>query len=187
MSAPDVPPASIGPPQQPHSDAGAHSAAADREAAREELFGGAMLFFADMRAVYLLLNEGRARVISRVFGISGPGSGLVTIIALGLAAETANRKVKRVLNAPGAPEVGEMALGASVLTESLRWLAGPTTGEYPLLGPLVLGALAGHALRPALRATVHRARSSAHRAHTGLDHRYGHIIRRNLPRPATLS
>jgi hypothetical protein len=184
MSASDIPPASSQPPPQPHTDAAAHSAAVDREAIREELFGGALLLIADIRAVYLLLNEGRARLISRFFGISGPGSGLVTLIMLSLAAETANREVRRALSAPGAPELGDVALGASVLTESVRFVAGATAGEYPLLGPLVLGALVGHAMRPALRSTVHRARSSVHRAHAGLDHRYGHIIRRNPP-PST--
>lgn len=175
MSASDIPPAST-PPPQPR-----HSAAADREAVREELFGGAILLLADIRAVYLLLNEGRARLISRFFGISGPGSGLVTLIMLSLAAETTSREVKRALSAPGTPELGDVALGASVVTESVRFIAGATAGEYPLLGPLVLGALVGHAMRPALRSTVHRARSSVHRAHAGLDHRYGHIIRRNPP------
>ncbi|HEY1515056.1 MAG TPA: hypothetical protein VGF91_01475 [Solirubrobacteraceae bacterium] len=181
MTAADIPPIPTPPPRQPHRDAD------EREAAREELFGGARLLVADMRVVYLLLNDARGRVIAGLFGVSGPGSGLVTIIALGLAAETARRKVTRVLNAPGAPEFGEAALGVSVLTESVRWIAGPGTGEFPLFGPLVVFALVGHALRPVLRSTVHGARNSAHRAHTGFDHRYGHIIRRNRPRPETVS
>jgi hypothetical protein len=167
------------------SPAAAHNGASEaREAAREEMFGGARLLVADGRMVYLLLNQARARAITRLFGISGPGSALVTVIALGLAAQTAHRKVARVLNAPGAPEFGEAALGASVLTESMRWIAGPGVGGSPVVGPLILFALAGHAVRPVLRSTVHGARSSAHRAHAGLDHRYGHIIRRNRPRPA---
>lgn len=181
MSALDVPPISTRP-QEP-----APSAADVREAAREELFGGARLVVADVRLVYLLLNQARARAIAQLFGISGPGSALVTIIALGLAAETAHRKVARVLSAPGTPELGQAALGASVLTESMRAIAGPGTGDFPLFGPLILFALAGHALRPVLRSSVHGARASVHRAHTGLDHRYGHIIRRNLPRPGPLS
>ena len=181
MTAPDIPPIPTTEPRHPHADADA------REAAREELFGGARLLVADMRVVYMLLNRARAGAVAKAFGISGPGSGLVTIIALGLAAETAHRKVHRILTAPGAPELGEAALGASVLTESVRWIAGPGTGDFPLFGPLILFALVGHALRPVLRSTVHGARSSVHRAHTGFDHRYGHIIRRNRPRPAPLS
>src|SRR6202000_2752048 len=122
MTAAGIPPLPPAEPRHPHADADA------REAAREELFGGARLLVADMRVVYLLLNRARAQAIARAFGISGPGSGLVTIIALGLAAETAHRKVTRILTAPGAPEFGETALGASVVTESLRWIAGPGTG-----------------------------------------------------------
>lgn len=181
MSATNVPPTPTPPPA--HS----HHAADDREAAREELFGGARLLVADMRVVYLLLNHARAKVITRLFGISGPGSGLVTLLALALAAETARGKVARVLNAPGTPELGTTALGASALTESARWVAGPGTGEFPLFGPLILFAVVVHVLRPAVRSTVHGARTSVHRAHSVLDHRYGHIIRRNLPRPGSLS
>lgn len=181
MTAADIPPIPTPPPRQPHRGAD------EREAAREELFGGARLLVADMRVVYLLLNDARARVISGLFGVSGPGSGLVTIIALGLAAETARRKVTRVLSAPGAPELGESALGAAVLTESVRWIAGPGTGEFPLFGPLVLLALVGHGLRPVLRSTVHGARNSAHQARSSFDHRYGHIIRRNRHRPEPFS
>ncbi len=188
MSAPDAAPSSIPPPERAHSDSAPHSDSAhERELAREELFGGGALLAADLRVVYLLLNEGRARAITRLFGISGQNSGLVTILALGLAAETARRKVARVLNAPGAPELGGVAIGASVLTESARWLAGPGVGEFPLFGPLILLAVVTHAVRPVVRSAVHEVRSSAHRAHAGLDHRYGHIIRRNLPRPGSLS
>ena len=180
MSASNVPPTPVGLPPS------SQSAADVREAAREEFLGGARLVAADMRAVYLLLNHARGKVINRLFGVSGPGSALVTILALGLAAETVQREVKRALAAPGTPELGATALGASVLSESARLVAGPGVGEFPLFGPLILFALVGHALRPVLRSTVHGARSSAHRAHTGLDHRYGHLIRRNRPRPAPL-
>lgn len=181
MSATDLPPASVPPPGPSHS-----YAADAREAAREELFGGARLAVADMRVMYLLLNQARARMITRLFGITGPGSGLVTIIALGIAAETAQRTVRRALAAPGTPELGQAALGTSVLTESARWIAGPGIGEFPLFGPLILLAVAGHVMRPAVRSTVHSVRTSAHRAHSSLDHRYGHIIRRNRPRPESV-
>jgi hypothetical protein len=181
MSATDPPPTAIRPPER------SHHAADDREAAREELFGGARLLVADMRVVYLLLNHARGKVITRLFGISGPGSGLVTILTLGLVVEAAQREVRRALAAPGTPELGTAALGASALTESARWIAGPGTGEFPLFGPLITFAVLVHVLRPAIRSTVHGARTSAHRAHTSLDHRYGHIIRRNRPRPAPLS
>jgi hypothetical protein len=178
MGATDVPPNSIPPPAREHRDV-AH----EREVIREELFGGARLLVADTSAVSLLLNQARIRLIVRLFGISGPGSGLVTIIALGLAAETAHRKLARALAIPRAPHLGEAALGASALTESARWIAGPGIGDFPLFGPLLLFAVAGHLMRPALRSTVHGVRGFAHQAHADLDHRYGHIVRRNRARP----
>jgi hypothetical protein len=181
MSAPDLPPTAIRPPEREHH------AADDREAAREELFGGARLLAGDVRVAYLLLNDARGRAITRLFGISGPNSALVALIAVGLAAETAHRKVSRVLNAPGAPDLGGLTLGTSALTESARLIAGPGIGDFPFFGPLVLFAVVVHTTRPVLRSAIHGARSSAHRAHAGLDHRYGHIIRRNRPRPGALS
>ena len=169
MSATDVPPASTPPPQRPHS------AAADREAVREELFGGAILLLADIRAVYLLLNEGRARVISRFFGISGPGSGLVTLIMLVSRRGDRQREVRRALSAPGTPELGDVALGASVVTESVRLIAGATAGEYPLLRPArprragrprdAPGAALDGAPRPELRTPGARGARSSLRTH----------------------
>jgi hypothetical protein len=169
MNASDRPPTSIRPPERAHSDV-AH----EREAAREELFGGARLLVGDARVVYLLLNDARARGITRLFGISGPNSALVTLIALGLAAETAHRKVSRVLKAPGTPDFGGLTLGTSALSESARWITGPGIGDFPFFGPLIVFAVVGHAApgsalggprRQDLRApSTHRSRSSI-RAH----------------------
>jgi hypothetical protein len=156
------------------SPAAAHNGASEASAAtREEYFGGVRLLMSDARVVYLLLNDARARVITRLFGISGPNSALVTIIALGLAADTAHRKLARVLGGPGAPSIGDAALGASAVSESVRWAAGAQSSETPMLAPLLLLAAAG----PVLGATVRGIRASSHRAHAGFDHRYGHLIR----------
>jgi len=83
---------------------------ASREAIREQYFGGARLLFSDARVVYLLLNDARSRAIARVFGISGQNSALVTMIALGIAAEATHRKVGRVLNAPGTPDTADTVI-----------------------------------------------------------------------------
>lgn len=154
---------------------------ASREAIREQYFGGARLLFSDARVVYLLLNEARSRAIARVFGISGQNSALVTMIALGIAAEATHRKVVRAINAPGTPGTADTLIGASVLRESVRAITG--TSEAPLLGTLVIASVAGSMLRPVLRATVRGVKASAHLARADFDRRYGHIIRPSHRRP----
>jgi hypothetical protein len=152
-----------------------------REAIREQYFGGARLLFADARVVYLLLNDARSRVIARVFGISGQNSALVTVIALGVAAEAAHRKVVRVLNAPGTPDAADTVIGASVLRESVRAIIG--TSETPFFGTLVIASVAGSMLRPVLRATVRGVKASAHLTRADFGRRYGHIIRPSHRQP----
>ncbi len=68
-------------------------------------------------------------------------------------------------------------IGASVLRESLRWLAGGPSKDSPVFGTLIVIALAGAVASPAVRSALHGLRGSAHRARADFDHRYGHIIR----------
>lgn len=159
------------------------SIAEAREAAGAEYFGGARLLFSDARVVYLLLNEARARTVTRLFGITGENSALVTLIALGLAAGTVHRKIDQVMNAPGVPSAGDAMIGATVLRESAHGIAGAWARDSPIFGTLILISVAGTVVRPMVRATVQGVRQSAHVLRADFDHRYGHIIRRNRPQP----
>lgn len=180
MSSTGVPPPFTTSPSSTFNGAG-EGIEASREAIREQYFGGARLLFSDARVVYLLLNDARSRAIARGFGISGQNSALVTMIALGIAAEATHRKVGRVLNAPGTPDTADTVIGASVLREAVRAVTG--TSEAPFLGTLVIASVAGSMLRPVLRATMRGVRSSAHLARTDFGRRYGHIIRPSHRRP----
>jgi hypothetical protein len=176
MRATGVPLTSTTSPHAPGWNGGEEVEAA-RETIREEYFGGGRLLFSDARVMYLLANEARSRLIARLFGISGENSALVTVIALGLAADTVHRKMVKVLNAPGAPDVADAMVGASMLRESVRRIAGVGSEGSPMLGTLILGSLVAACIRPALKATLHAAKASSHRARVDFDHRYGHIIR----------
>jgi hypothetical protein len=178
MNAPEVPLTSMSTLDATPSDHGDGTEAA-RLAAAGGYFGGARLLFADARVVYLLLNEARSRTIARLFGISGENSALVTLIALGLAAHTVRSKVGRVLNAPGVPDAGDAVIGASLMRESVRGIAGAWSRDSPIFGTLVIASLVGTVVRPVVRATVHGVKASAHVARADFDHRYGHIIRPN--------
>jgi hypothetical protein len=169
-------------PDVARSDVG-HVTEAAREATREEYFGGARLLLSDARVVYLLLNHARARVIARVFGITGENSALVTLIVLGLAAEAAHRNVSRALGAPTTPHPADALIGSAMLRESAKGIAGTYAAESPMFGTLILLSLAGAVLRPVVGGSIRRVKTSALRAHADFNHRYGHIIRPSHRRP----
>src|SRR5664279_1472925 len=163
MGSPDVPPATTA----SHGSAGIDAARAGqaiREAVRDEYFGGARLIFSDARVAYLLLNDARSRTIARIFGISGENSALVTMIALGLLAESVRAGVTRALTAPGDADLADAVIGVSVLRESARALAGAWSAESPMFVTLVAVAMVGHVARPAVAGAIRSIKASSHRA-----------------------
>jgi hypothetical protein len=176
MGSPDVPPTSNAS-HDPASIEAAHAREAIREAVREEYFGGARLIFSDARVAYMLLNDARSRTIARIFGISGENSALVTMIALGLLAESVRAGVARALTAPGDTDLADAVIGVSVLRESARALAGGWSAESPMFVTLVAVAMVGHVARPAVAGAIRGIKASSHRARADFGHRYGHIIR----------
>lgn len=127
--------------------------------------------------MYLLLNDARSRAVARAFGISGVNSGLVTIIALGLAAETTHRKVTQALRAPGSPATVDVMIGGAALRESLRAIGGVAAVDSPMFSALVLASLTGVVLRPVLGRTLRRIKITSGQVHTDFAHRYGDIVR----------
>ena len=176
MGSPDVPPTSTES-HDPASIEAAHARQAFREAVREEYFGGARLIFSDARVAYMLLNDARARTIARIFGISGENSALVTIIALGLLAESVRAGGARALTAPGDTDLADAVIGVSVVRESARALAGAWSADSPMFVTLVAVAMVGHVARPAVAGAIRGVKAFSHRARADFGHRYGHIIR----------
>jgi len=175
MGSPDLPPTSNAS-HDPSTEA-AHARQAIREAVREEYFGGARLIISDARVAYMLVNDARSRAIARMFGISGKNSALVTMIALGLLAESVRAGVARALTAPGDTDLADAVIGVSVLRESARALAGAWSADSPMFVTLVAVAMVGHVARPAVAGAIRGVKASSHRARAGFGHRYGHIIR----------
>jgi hypothetical protein len=143
---------------------------------------GAGLLFSDVRLALLLLDEARYRVVARLFGVPREKSYLVTVIALGLAAQAARDRATRMFKVPGGPSVGDSMIGAAVLRESVYGIAGALPSEAPFLGTLVAVAVLGRTFRPALKQSVHRVRASSHWVRAEFDGRYGHLIRSNTRR-----
>jgi hypothetical protein len=126
---------------------------------------------------FLLLDEARYRVVSRIFGVPRDNSYLVTAIALGTAAAAAHGKAARVLRVPAGPSVADSVLAAAVVKESMHRIAGAWSRDTPLFGTLIGLAVLGASFRPVLSASFGGVNASLHRARAAFDHRYGHSVR----------
>jgi hypothetical protein len=96
------------------------------------------------------------------------------LIALALLANAAHEKSNQVLRGPGGPTRSDVALGAAGLRELFAWIPGPSLRDTPLVGTLVIIAVAGTMLRPGLSRTAHGIRTTSRRARYLFNHRYGH-------------
>jgi hypothetical protein len=149
-------------------------------------FSGARLMVSDSRVILLLLNEARYHTIKRLFGTPREDSALVTIIALALLSGAVGSKAAQLVKGPNPSLAGSM-LGVGMVNESIRGIAGVAPGDSVLFSTLVAMALAGAAVRPVVRASWRGAKSFSHQARADFDHRYGHLIRPNRPRPSAAS
>jgi hypothetical protein len=127
--------------------------------------GFARLFFGDAAIVFLLLNDVRHRMVTRMFGTSRNDSNVVTVLALGSAAVAVHGTAARLRAIPRRPSGAESVMGAAVLREAALGIAGAPSRAVPAAGALVAFALvgrsAGPAVRGALRTTQESVRSVA--------------------------
>jgi hypothetical protein len=150
---------------------------------REGYFGGAGLLASDARVVSLFANEARRRTMRRLFGIPVTDkSGLVTLIALVTLADAARRQMEGI-SAPNPPTLPGVLAGVGLVKELAFDVAGPWSRESPFFGTLLAYAVMGTAARFALRKSVRGIRAASHETRREFDHRYGHLIRPNRPRP----
>jgi hypothetical protein len=150
---------------------------------KEGYFGGARLLAADIRIASLFADEARRRTMQRVFGIPrGDKSGLATLIALVALGETLRRRTEGI-SAPSTPTVPGVVVGVSLVRELAYDIAGPWSRESPYFGTLLALALIGGTARMAVRGSAHQVRALSHKGIAEFEHRYGHLIRPNRPRP----
>jgi hypothetical protein len=139
--------------------------------------GGARLLVSDVRVAFLLVDEARYQAVKRLFGVPRDQSWIVTLIALALLAQAAHEKLDQMLRGPGGPTGADAALGAAALREFLIWIPGPSSRDDPLVGTLMLIAVAGALVRPGLSRAAHGVRGAAsHRARQSFNHRYGPLL-----------
>ncbi len=137
--------------------------------------GGTKMLLVDLRGGLLLLNEARCRTVERMFGVQRDQVNLTTVIALLLVAEQVRRRTEQLK--PGRRvSVADYAIGAGAVRESIYGIAGPASRDAPLVGTLILLAIVGGALRPAVVKSIHGMKTSSRRLHTTFLGRYGHLI-----------
>jgi hypothetical protein len=142
-------------------------------------FSGAEQLTSDTGVALLLLRDARNRACARLFGVSEQDAGLVTIIALVLLAEAANRKAHEVLDAIPRIHRSDAWIGEGVLNEGFYRVAGDRSRGVQFIGSLILASVLLHSLRPVLGRSVHDLRVATHILRLDFDHRYGHLIRPN--------
>jgi hypothetical protein len=143
---------------------------------REE-HGDARLLISDIRVALLLLRQARHAVVVRLFGVDQDDSLLISIIALAAVARAARDLTSGVVVTPARPSVGDSMIGASVLRESAHWLSGDRYRDTPVFGTLVAFAFLAAAATPVVRGSVRGVKNASHRARSGFDQRYGHLVR----------
>ncbi|HET8977427.1 MAG TPA: hypothetical protein VFN87_04665 [Solirubrobacteraceae bacterium] len=150
--------------------------------ALDQVSGGRLLFY-DTRMALLLLNEARYRALEQV-GVPREQANLVTVVGLGLLAQTVHERVGRVLHAPFAGTPADAVLPLAATRELLYGVAGPASRQTPYFGALVALAVAAHVSGPSIRSTVHSVRSAAQGTRAAFRRRYGRTPRRG-PAPTT--
>jgi hypothetical protein len=132
---------------------------------------GGRLLATDARIATLLLNDGRYRMLQRVFAVERKDVNLVTFIALLLLAQKSQATGHRVRTRRRfTPAEDFMAFG--IVREALARVAGPDSRDTPLLSSLLAIAVIGGAARSGLRGI----RGSGHSADVAFHRRYGYLI-----------
>jgi hypothetical protein len=150
---------------------------------REGYFGGVELLAADARVASLFADEARRRTIQRLFGIPKANkSGVVTAIALLTLAEAIRRQIDAAPRPTPPKPIGVM-FGIGLVKEAAYEIAGPSARQSPYFGTLLAFALMGASVRLGVRASTRGVSRASRKAFGEFEHRYGHLVRPNRPRP----
>jgi hypothetical protein len=138
---------------------------------RDEL-SGTRLLLVDVSVRSHLMGEVRRRAVTRVFAVPREGqSFLVTMLLLGAVGTVLRDSAARALPHPSGAHA---AIGGSVLSATVRGLAGAPSRNVPLAGALIAIAVLSHSLRPMFVGSVHEVRALAHGVGAAFAGRYGH-------------
>jgi hypothetical protein len=119
----------------------------------------ARMLFVDVGVRSLLLGEARRRAVTRVVGIPAEDQSLlVTMIVLGAAGTVVRGLAPRLPQ----PSRAHAAVGGTLLSTTLRGIAGAPSRNVPLAGGLIAFAQLSHSLRPTVAGSAREVRALAH-------------------------
>ena len=123
-------------------------------------FGTGMLFLADARLAFALLNSARHAVLRSMFGMSREQANIVTVVGALVVADAATETARRVVRTPLRVSSADVLLGGFALREGVFGVTGPPSRDVGLFGTLVTGAMVASLAIPGLRRAAHTIRAA---------------------------
>ena len=160
----------------PPQNGASSSRAASETLASRSAPGGADQLLADARVAALLAGEARDRAMARLLGVSKDQAGLAGLIVLLLAGQAVYGAGKRALAPGGPPTAADGMLMAATARELLLRAVGLPADGTPLLGTLLVAAVALTTARRAATRSGRAIRASSSRANSQFHHRYGYLM-----------
>jgi hypothetical protein len=142
--------------------------------ARLEHISSARRTWGDAIIVLKLLNEGRHRITTRVFGVGKENSklsdaNLMTLFVIaGFAgglrrmAATPGTQVRKARSSP--TRIGDAMLGTAAMSEAIDGIAGHPSRDTSSAVALIAFAVVAHSTLPAVRRSLHAMRQASRRA-----------------------
>ncbi len=128
----------------------------------------------DLRILFLMLNEGRYRSLTALFGLSRQQSNLASLVLLGMIGHRLGQGWHRLMSGPPpVPGAGDSALGVAGVRELVQTVAGPASRDTSMFGTLVAVAAAGGIALPVVRRGMGAVESASHQVRVAFQHRYG--------------
>lgn len=137
--------------------------------------GGGQVLAGDLRIAFLVINEGRHKLLHSVFGCTRQEANLVTLIGAGMVAHSVNRRLRRLISGP-MPPPGDNMLAVVGVRELLTATAGPGVRDTPGQPDLLLLAILASGGAPVLVKSLRGLRRAGHNLDSGFRHRYGYLV-----------
>jgi hypothetical protein len=138
---------------------------------------GAKLLFTDAEVADRVLNEFRHRIIARTLGIQSRESSfsslLITMIAIGAAAQGIQGAGTKVRKVQSSPTLGDALIGGTIVKQSVLGVAGATSQDTAVFGALIVFAIVARSARPVLAGTYRGVRAQRRRFRAVIRGRYG--------------
>jgi hypothetical protein len=138
--------------------------------------GGARVLAADLRFVFIVLNQARYRLLAQLFGTSKDQADLLTLVAALLLVEVMRKRWQRLMSGPIVPSSGDAMLGLASVRELLYRVAGPSLRDTPQLGTLLTVAFLGRAIGPTMVRSIRVIRGGSQRVNSSFRRRYGYLV-----------